>query len=148
MDNIQRWHVPELNSFLRKRMISYSGKRKADLVKLVEAAIQLGLPTEDELGPADDRGCQARLDQLGLQNPFKLDPSVFSTDLSYCPTFGLYDIFNYLLKNRSDYDRKKLKAYKSATDYRLFIDGHVEHLEYWDNGDHQFGVFRGEVRIA
>lgn len=145
MEDIRKLKVPELHAFLKERSISYSGKRKADLVRLVEACVQLGLPTVTELEKGDDVGFKIRLEGLGMENPFDVDSTHFSTDLSACPTFGLYDVFNYLLKNRADYDRKKLKAYKSATDYRLFVDGHVEHLEYWDNGDKPLAVFRANV---
>lgn len=35
-----------------------------------------------------------------------------------------------MIFNKSDYDGKKLKGYKSFEDYRLFYDGYVESLEY------------------
>ena len=54
----------------------------------------------------------------------------FSRNLSDIPNITLYDVFNYLITSRSDYDKKKLKAFKSCEDYRLFFDGHVEDLEY------------------
>ena len=50
-------------------------------------------------------------------------------DLSCSPDFSLYDVFNYLLLNWTDYDKKKLEAYKSADEYRLFYDGYVEDLK-------------------
>lgn len=143
--DISSWKIPDLHAFLKERSISYSGKRKHDLVRLVEACMQLGLPTETGVEVEDD-GRKKRLESLGLDSPFAMDNKLFTRDLSSCPTFGLYDIFNYMLKNRADYDRKKLQAYKSATDYRLFVDGHVEHVEYWNNGDHPLGVFRAEVK--
>ena len=76
-----------------------------------------------------------------------MDSKLCSSDLSGCPTFGLYDVFNHLLKHRSDYDRRKLQAYKSATDYRLFVDGRVEHLEYYANGDKDLGILRAQVSL-
>ena len=45
-------------------------------------------------------------------------------------TLSIYDVFNYLITSRSDYDKKKMKAFKSCEDYRLFFDGHVKNLEY------------------
>jgi hypothetical protein len=39
-------------------------------------------------------------------------------------SFGLYDIFNYLIYSSAEYDKKGLAAYKSFHDYRhslLFI---------------------------
>lgn len=55
-----------------------------------------------------------------------LDPFVdknFTNDFLEVPTnFTLFDISNYFLHKTSDYDKKKLRAYKSCEDYRLFID--------------------------
>ena len=73
-----------------------------------------------------------KLKALGIDgNPRTL--SGFTTDLSNIPAFGLCDVFNYLLCSRADYDQRKLKAYKSFEDYRLFSDGLVECLEVKEN---------------
>lgn len=47
---------------------------------------------------------------------------------------GLYDIFNYFISKRTDFDRKSTKAYKSFEDYRLFYDGHVAELKCCKTG--------------
>ena len=70
----------------------------------------------------------------------------FSSELSRIPNLTLYDVFNYLITSRADYDRRKLKAYKSCDDYRLFYDGHVENLQYNSLGDNQYGLFRAKVK--
>lgn len=46
----------------------------------------------------------------------------------------------------SDYDKKKLRAYKSCEDYRLFIDGHVESLTFNKCGDAEVCLFRAKVK--
>jgi len=85
-----------------------------------------------------------KLKALGVDgNPRTL--SGFTTDLCNIPAFGLYDIFNYLLCSRADYDRRKLKAYKSFEDYRLFSDGHVECLEVKENASSPVCIFRKKV---
>ena len=85
-----------------------------------------------------------KLKSLGIDDPWSLQG--FSQDLSDIPDFGLYDIFNYMLCSRADYDRRKLKAYKSFEDYRLHCDGHVELLEYSPNDDSSFCIFRSKVK--
>ena len=47
MDNVQYWNVSSLHAYLKARAISYSGKRKEDLVTLVKACIELNLPEEN-----------------------------------------------------------------------------------------------------
>ena len=56
------------------------------------------------------------------------------------PMLGLLD------ESRADYDKKKLKAYKSAEDYRLFVDGHVEELSFNNNEDHQYCIIKSKVK--
>ena len=52
---------------------------------------------------------------IGNADPFNF---TYSIDLSEMPDVGLYDIFNYLIVFRTDYDRRKLSAYKAFDDYR------------------------------
>ena len=61
-----------------------------------------------------------QLKALGIDDPWHLEG--FSQDLHNIPDFGLYDIFNYLLCSRADYDRKKLKAYTSFEDFWLHVE--------------------------
>ena len=69
-----------------------------------------------------------KLKKVGLpdSNPLELDG--YTSDFTYIPEFGLIDIFNYLIFNKTEHDGKKLKGYKSFEDYKLFYDGHVESL--------------------
>ena len=57
---------------------------------------------------------------------------------------GLYDIFNYLIEKRTDFNKKVTKAYKSFEDYRLFYDGHVLDLKCHTNG--KFCCYFARVR--
>ena len=50
-----------------------------------------------------------------IPNPFSLK-NVNNFNLS--PSFGLYDIFNYLIYHTTDYNKQGLAAYKSFEDYR------------------------------
>ena len=60
------------------------------------------------------------------------------------PDVSIYDIFNYLILQKSYYDRKKVKAYKSFDDYRLFWDGNVRSIECAHPGNVTF--FQCQVR--
>ena len=62
-------------------------------------------------------------------DPLALSEEHLSHDLSAVPRIGLYDIFNYLICSRTDYDGTQIRAYKSFEDYRLFKDGHVLDLK-------------------
>ncbi|XP_067686978.1 uncharacterized protein [Haliotis asinina] len=48
-------------------------------------------------------------------------------------------------KNGPDYDRGKLRAYKSFQDYRLYADGHVNSVEYVDTTD-TVVIFKASVK--
>lgn len=86
-----------------------------------------------------------KLSSLPISDPF-VDKN-FTNDFSEVPTnFTLFDIFKYLLHKTSDYDKKKLRAYKSCEDYRLFIDGHVESLTFNKCGDAEVCLFRAKVK--
>ena len=78
--------------------------------------------------PPRDNDILCKLKKAGLPDtdPLKLDG--YTSDFTHIPDFGLIDVFNYLIFNKSYYDGKKLKGYKSYEDYRLFYDGHVESL--------------------
>lgn len=39
-----------------------------------------------------------------------------------------------------------MKGYKSAEDYRLYYDGHVEDLKFFLNADHAYCVVRAQVK--
>ncbi|XP_046583940.1 uncharacterized protein LOC124291076 [Haliotis rubra] len=130
---MEKLKVPELKDYLKKYGITTTGNRKDVLIALANAVVKL------ELEPDPDFQHDCRPETFMKQcltdlhcdfdDPFAL---TYTSDFSLIPDFGLYDIFNYLLFHRSDYDRRKLKAFKSFEDYRLFYDGHVLDLQYCD----------------
>lgn len=71
-----------------------------------------------------------KLSRVGLSDCRPFDLSSYTQDFTNISDFGLLDIFNYMIFNRTDYKGKNLKAYKSFDDYRLFYDGGVEILEF------------------
>ena len=120
---------------------------KHSLVKLCEAVYNLDLPKNpDYQGISSSDDLARKLKILGLKGEDPLNMDGFSSRLSDIPNVTLYDFFNYLITSRADYDRRKLKAYKSCDDYRLFYDGHVENLEFNGLGDSPLCLFRAKVK--
>ena len=64
---------------------------------------------------------------MEIKNPFTSSNNLVSNFADF-PPFGLYDIFNYLTRQSTEYDKQGLAAYKSLEEYRLFQDGYVESL--------------------
>ena len=128
-DSFRRSNISQFQEFLKERGVSALKLNKDHLVKLCEAVNHLDLPKNPDyinISPSND--VIRKLESLGCSDLFTMNG--FSRNLSDIPNITLYDVFNYLITSRSDYDKKKLKAFKSCEDYRLFFDGHVEDLEY------------------
>ena len=47
------------------------------------------------------------------------------------PDFRFSDIYHYLV-GKDGYDEECLRSYKSPEGFRLFVDGHVKDLKYYD----------------
>ena len=140
---LQSWTVVQLREFLNLKGITVArGVSKVQLVNLCIAAQPL--QDDPDMQQCDtDKIIKRKLISIGIFcDPLSLKfSSKFSPDDS--PPFGLIDIFNYLIFSRADYDRKKLKAYKSFNDYKLFEDGHVQSLSL-HKAKHHF-VYRADV---
>ena len=133
--------IMELKEYLKKKGITSTGHSKQNLIILCQASTSL----------VDDPGLQncntwniieKKLLKIGItDNPKNFNYS--KLQLPGIPPFGLVDVFNYLICSRTDYDNRKLKAFKSFDDYKLFEDGHVEKLEMCQKNDNCF--FRAAV---
>ena len=107
----KEWTVKELTEFLKERGVSTSGYNKEKLVKLATAVADLDLPIDPDLSLVGSaRTLREKLARAGCSftDPTKLDG--YTTNFENIPEFGLFDVFNYLIINRTDYDRKKLKG--------------------------------------
>ena len=49
----------------------------------------------------------------------------------WIPDFRFSDIYHYLV-GKDGYDEDCLRSYKSPEGFRLFVDGHVKDLKYYD----------------
>lgn len=118
-----------LKKYLQQRGISTTAYKKESLVKLARCAEDIALQTDPDHRESDSVDQLKRnLQELGFHStdPFSLH---FGDSFHEAPRVGLYDIFNYLIRKRTDFDQKATKAYKSFEDYRLFYDGHVLDLK-------------------
>ena len=141
------YRVPDLQKYLRSRGVSVTGYNKPILKEIAIAVQKLELPEDPDFLRDSVQDCVIKkLTLAGLQNFKPLEHPGYTSDFTNIPEFGLIDIFNYLIFNRSEYDGKKLKGYKSYDDYRLFYDGSVEVLEFNDLGDHRNCLFRTKVK--
>lgn len=136
-------NVDVLQQFLKVRGITVSNIKKKCLIELCCAVNNLDLPDFQGISPKECT--RIKLANIGItEDPLYLPG--FSNDFSDIPNFTLFDVFNYLLCSRAEYDKRKLKAYKSCDDYRLFFDGHVENLEFNPLGESRYSLFRAKVR--
>ncbi|XP_070545636.1 uncharacterized protein [Ptychodera flava] len=148
MGDFDNLTVPQLKDFLRKFGISTWNYRKNILVTLAKAVRDAGFEEDPDMtGHDPKRDVSKRLADLGCSFDNPLNLPGYSTDFSAIPDFGLCDVFNYLICHRSDYDRKKLRAYKSYEDFRLCYDGHVFDLQYTQISEAStFGAFKAQVK--
>ena len=143
--NFNVMRVPQLRDYLRDRGISVTGYNKLQLTRLAEVACEIGLPTDVDLHQCTTISEKVKALGLEFNDPFSL--SGYSDDLTSIPCVSIYDIFNFLIARRSDYDRRKIKAYKSYEDYRLFNDGHVETVTFNPlTLDNKYCVFKCSVK--
>ena len=122
--------MAELKSYLRERGVTVNGYLKPALVEISIAVEKMMLPIDPNFEKED---CAAVNDKLiyihdmEIEDPFSASHKL-ENNFIHCPSFGLYDIFNYLIYHSTEYDKQGLAAYKSFDDYRLFQDGYVESL--------------------
>lgn len=136
--------VPDLQAYLKERGVSITKINKEKLVALCEAVDRINLPINPDMTGEKTDPMERSRSVFGIDNPFELEG--FSSDLSCMPSFSLFDLFNYLVYQTANYDRKKLKAYKSCEDYRLFFDGYVENLMYTEVPEKNICVFKSAIK--
>ena len=98
----QQWTVKELTDFLRQRGVTITGYNKPKLVQLATAVADIALPRDPDLASFDSaRSRREKLQRAGclFDDPIKL--TGYTENFEHIPDFGLYDIFNYLIVNRT-----------------------------------------------
>lgn len=124
---------------MKVRGIQTSRKSKNDLIALCKACELIPLDINPDLTESEESSKATylkKLQEFDVADPLSITAKFKEVnDVGEIPPIGLYNIFNYLLYSRADYDQRKLQAYKSAEDYRLCVDGHVLQVLTYDNGD-------------
>ena len=64
----------------------------------------------------------------GQKNLDSFQMTSLSNDFSRLPPFGLMDIFNQLILNKTDNINSMLSSWCSFEDYNLYTNGHVQSL--------------------
>ena len=141
-ENFAEYSVVLLKGYLKQKGITTSNPSKEQLLILCSAAKTLQSdPNLEECNTS--KIIEGKLIKIGLtRDPTSLNDTS-RTQQTAIPPFGLTDIFNYLIYSRTDYDKRKLKAFKSFDDYKLYQDGHVRKLEMCKQNDYCF--FRASV---
>ncbi|XP_028410221.1 uncharacterized protein LOC114532826, partial [Dendronephthya gigantea] len=148
-DVFKKMTVVQIKNFLLARGVSVNGYDKITLIKIAAAVERMCIPllptlTNDRKnGAASDE--RLIINDMEIENPFKM--SVMNNFID-SPSFGLYDIFNYLIFHSTAYDKQGLAAYKSFDDYSLFEDGHVESLMTKTLNNERLHVYVAKVRPA
>ena len=132
--------VKVLQQYLSARGVVIANQRKFDLVRLCEAAEDIGIEVDPD-GLLEDREeiLKEKLtthDNERLKNPVL---EVKSDDLSKLPQISIFDIYNYLLAFKM-YDHITLRNYQRMEGYSMFEDGYVLDVKTTtcssDNGQH------------
>ena len=65
------------------------------------------------------------IDECTLQDPYTIEESLWSEDMSKWPDLQFVDIYTYLVDTEGCYTKEKLKAFKSLEAYNYFYNGYV-----------------------
>ena len=126
MKSVCEMTVAELKEYSQARGVTVNGYLKPALLEIVLAVEKMMLPITLNREYADEAHAERYvIHDMVIQRPLSY---AVASDFSHSSPFGLYDIFNFLIYNTTEYDKQGLAAYKSFDDYRLFDEGYVESL--------------------
>jgi hypothetical protein len=69
-----------------------------------------------------------KLKAIDGEDPYEVEKSEWSTDMTSWPEVTYPDIVNYLVYTQSAYTLAELKAYKSLQAYTYFVGGFVQYI--------------------
>ena len=114
--------LAELKVYLRDQGVTLNGYLKPALVEVTGSVEKMILSIDPYFQNENKSGNKLIIHDMEMQ---PLSYTVVNNFID-SPSFGLYDIFNFLIYHSTDYDKQGLVAYKSFDDYCLFRDGYVE----------------------
>ena len=83
------------------------------------------------------------IDGCTLQDPYAIEESLWSEDMSKWPDLQFGDIYTYLVDTEGCYTKEKLKAFKSLETYNYFYNGYVQTIYFYLSG--KFGIHKAKV---
>jgi hypothetical protein len=121
--SVSNMTVAELKQDLQMRGVTVNGYFKPKLFEIAQAVEKLMLPINPnhEYGNAEDAGEKYIIHDMVIEQPLLYDVVNDFTD-----SFGLYDIFNYLIYSSAEYDKQGLAACMRIN--RLMIIGTLYHF--------------------
>ena len=140
--------VIQLKEYLQNRGVSVSGYLKPALVEIATAVNKMMLPLNpnfEEKNTLENE--KFYIDGMEIKNPFTSSNKLVN-NFADSPPFGLYDIFNYLIRQSTEYHKQGLAAYKSLEEYRLFQDEYVESLLTETLSKERLHLYMGKVKPA
>jgi hypothetical protein len=85
-----------------------------------------------------------KLRSIGGKDPYEMEKSEWTADMTHWPDVSYPDIVNYLVYTQSAYTLAELKAYKSLQAYNYFVSGFVQDIGY--SRIEEKNVFLGKVK--
>ncbi|XP_022777646.1 uncharacterized protein LOC111319076 [Stylophora pistillata] len=128
---------PTYNSLIgiKKR----KSRRRVELLELCKNAAEIKVPKTKEESTKRDELINSKITLPGGKLlPYPLSLKDWTHDFTGVPDFRFPDIYHYLV-GKDGYDEDCLRSYKSLEGFRLFVDGHVEDLNYHDLSDDETG---------
>ena len=111
--------VIQLKEYFQNCGVSVNGYLKPAQVEIATAVNKLMLPSNpnfEEKNMLENE--KFYIDGMEIKNPFTSSNNLVN-NFAHSPPFGLYDIFNYLICQSTEYHKQGLAAYKSLEEYRL-----------------------------
>lgn len=143
-----KWPVEKLKVYLKERGVTFSKRKKKELIELCISANETNLQVDPDYMNDNilDEINQKLLVEPGksLRNPAELHGY---SDMSSLPNIDRIDIYNYLINFKDNFDHKKIKAYKSLDGYQLYMAGYVQNLKLCKNvGIENYIVMKFQVQ--
>jgi hypothetical protein len=145
LDEFRLWRVDQLRTFLLKRGLKVSGRRKDELVALAFGAVEMGVPIKSS-AEEEERARAAQYHSLLNTRDGQLpDPFVDLTDgwlnesvgMTQWPPIMQFDIGDYLLDHTKDRDiaKRMISDYKEGKAFSYFDSKWLRDVAYHNISD-------------
>ena len=125
--NFKEMCLSDLKEYLQARGVTVTGHLKPALVEIATSVEKMMIPIDPNFEKPAEQDLKLIIHGIEIDDPLS-GAHKYVNDFIESPPFGLFDIFNHLIYNSTEYDKQGLAAYKAFDDYRLFEEGYVESL--------------------